>query len=326
MSPSELEIACQNFFTLKEKSLKQKAKLEEVELETLAETEKLQTLQIMAELRGETLPAVETKKLEELQVEIKTTENEIENLQNEILTALKDFTLPVPLREPEIDKDKSAIPFEGEPHANTVQFLASVLDSTVPVRIDDTELYPDKAVVVNVTNPKQAAISLRIFRDNVRRLARVTLGEKDSDIEQVAEYLYGSVYKEIWEAIKGKREVSNQDLFAVLNADDSKDKKKVRNFFTNLGLVLKDKNPFNNRPDKIHELNFFGVLVWKRYKELYMKIDAIEEKTEEKIDALNENEKEVEQEVKGSKNENRTLNGYFNPKEIKDTLYGEKVD
>jgi hypothetical protein len=328
VSPTELETACRDFFRLKEKNATQKTEIQRIELETLAETEKLKTLQIMAEIRGEAIPSTETTKLKEFQTEIQNTEQEIRNLEQKIFTALKDFMLPVPLKEPEVENDKSSILLEGEPCTNTVQFLAFILDSKIPIEVDNIALYPDKVVVKEVQKSSQAAISLRNFRDNIRRLARAALKEKDSDIEQVASYLYGSAYKEIWEAVKGKREVTVQELFTALNVVDSKEQKKIRNFFTNLELVLKSKNPFSARPDRVHELNFFGVLVWKRYQELYLKNEEEKiDKNEERARAPTEDEQEVRQKPdEGKINEKPTLNDYLSPNKIKDTIYGEKVE
>jgi hypothetical protein len=323
---SELETSCEKLFTLKENIASQKSTLREVELEVLKESERRDTLLIMAEIRGETRPHTENDKLSTLQTSIRSTENEAYTLEKKILTLLKDFMIPVTLKEPEIAGDKSVIVIEGKPYVNLVKFIASIL-GTNSVKIDNVELDSESVTVTNVTSPKETANSILSFRDNIRRLARVSLGEKDDDIEEVVDKLHSSVNRPIWEALNGKKETSIQDLVELLKPKDEKEKRKIKNFFTNLELVLKDKYPFIDRPDTVHELSFFGTLIWTRYKEVYLKDTFVAKKDEEVSDLSVKPETDEKQEPSESKkSEKNTLNGYFNSDQIKDTLYGEKVE
>jgi len=242
--------------------LKLKEKLREYEL-----------LKEIAKLRGE--PFKGEPKMEELDIlknEIKEDQKRIEKLKREILEGLKDVTFNIPLEIPKVNSErKSIIKFEGKPCDYVIKYISQLIgDSDIPIRLNNIELYPDKLIVKNVKNEKEVIESLKSLKNNIKLLAQTKLGESNSNIEETADYLYNCSYRDIWEAIKGRKRVSYNDLITELDLKTDKEKKRIRNFFTNLERQLKDKFPFMRVSPGVYELTFFGSLVWTRYCDKYL--------------------------------------------------------
>ena len=250
--------------------------------------------------------------------------------EKEILEGMKQLifdVFPDPSNIPAPDTEKNALlKFEGEPLEDLVQFIATTLSSGVPVRLDNISLYPDKIKVSCVEKISDEVESMEIFVRNIQRMARIALQEKDPDVDEVATKLHDSRYRDIWEVIKGRKSISLQELYSELNIVDQKDERKnVQNFFTNSKIVLKDKFPFYTSEKGNYELNFFGALVWKHYQTQFLgKTETEQKDTDIEVSPITESNTNGETKDE-NKIEKTTLNGFFDNKKVKDTLYGTKV-
>lgn len=228
--------------------------------------------------------------------------------------------LPRDIPPPDSEK-KVVVNFEKGSFTNAVKFMASILNSDIPLKLDNILLYPDKITVANVQQKIEAAEALKNFIENVKRMARIALRENDPDIEETAKYLYESPYRDIWETIRGRKTVSLHEIYSELNIKQD-EMQKVRNFFTNTKIVLREKYPFICVEKGNYELSFFGSLVWKYYQSNYIR------KTEVEQEDKNEKEATIKESAKkddSQKNERTTLNSFLDDKKIKETLYGGKV-
>jgi len=316
----EIELKCKELDSIKARLELKNAELQRLGIEAKKKKEDDQILKIMAKIRGEEYKGeYELKELEEVKEEIEASQDSSAKLEKEILEGLKKLTLDVPQGVPQIDSEnKATLVFEGDPCNKAVQFIASILNSDIPMKLDNVLLHPDRAVVKNVQKPIEVVNALQVFLDNISRLGRVALKENDPDVEEAVKYLHESRYRDIWEAIGGKRTVSNQDLYSQLNLQTQKERKKIRNFFTNLEIALKNRFPFIRLQKGAYELNFFGTLVWKRYKDEYLKKEELME--EEKAPLEEPAKKDREEKPKKA-----SLNNFLDNNKIRETIYGRKV-
>jgi len=262
-----MEEKCKNIENIKKQHEKQLAALERLELEARDKNKEAQMLREISDIRGEEFHGeAKLEELEKLRKDVETVENQVKELETEVYQGMKQIALPIPQAIPEVDSERnSTIFFEGGPYNYAISFISTTMSSDVPLELDRTQLHPDKIVITGVKDSPSVIERLRILRNNLRRLGKIALQEKDPDVEEVVEYLGKSEHKEVWEATKGRRRVSYNEICSDLNISEAKDKKTVRNFFTNLEHQLKDKFPFMRIASGIYELSFFGSLVWKRY-------------------------------------------------------------
>lgn len=316
----EIERKCEGINSTKQQLEAKQAELQRLEFEAKEKTKEAQMLEEIAKLRGEKYEGEhELEELKKVKEDVEGYQMKIKKLEREVFEGLKDVTFPIPVELPKVDSDgKSTINFEGLPNNYAVKFIASTLSSDVPLRLDRTELHPDKIIVANVKEPAQVVERLKVLRSNISRLARIALKEKDPDVEEVVDYLHGSDYQQIWETVKGRKKISYDDLSSELGVKTSKERHRVRNFFTNLEHILKDKFPFIRISPGVYELSFFGSLVWKRYCDKYL---------EEKETAKEPyREVSVEETIRREeKPETSTLNKYLSNNEIKEVIYGKEV-
>ena len=316
----EIERKCEEINSAKKQLEAKRAELQRLESDAKKKTKEAQMLEEIAKLRGEKYEGEhELEELKKVREDLEDYQKRIRKLEQEVFEGLKDVTFPIPLELPKVDSDgRSIMNFEGSPSNYAVKFIASTLSSDVPLKLDRTELHPDKIIVVNVKEPVQAVERLRVLRSNISRLARIALKEKDPDVEEIADYLHGSDYRQIWETVKGRKKITYDDLSSELGVKTSKERHRVRNFFTNLEHHLKNKFPFIRISAGVYELSFFGSLVWKRYCDKYL---------EEKETAKESyREVSVEETVKREeKPETSTLNKYLSNNEIKEVIYGKEV-
>lgn len=320
MRLAEIEHKCEEIESTKQHLEAKRAELRKLEAEAKEKTREAQILEEIAKLRGERYEGErELEELEKVQKDVEDYQEKIKKLEQEAYEGLKDVAFDIPLEVPKVDSEGSSIiKFEGDPCNFAVRFIASTLSSDIPLELDKMELHPDKIVVTNVKEPAHVIGRLKILRDNIGRLARIALQEKDPDVEKIADYLYGSDYREIWEAVKGKKRVSYSDLFSELGLETSQEKKRVRNFFTNLEQILKDKFPFIRVSPGVYELAFFGSLVWKRYFDKYLAGKEIMKEPHREV--------AVEPSVKKEeKPEMPSLNKFLSSNEIKEVIYGKEV-
>jgi len=312
----DIEPKCKELVSLKHQLEIKLTELKRLESEIKEKTKEAQILEEIARLRGEKYKGEhESEELEKVRKEVENYKEKIKELEKEVYEGLKDVTFNIPLEIPKVNsRGMSIIKFEGEPCDYVVKFLASVLNTTAPLEIDNTQLHSDKIIVTNVKDPNDVVRRLKSLKDNIGRLARIALREKDPDIEKVVDYLHESNYREIWEAIKGRKRISYDDLFSELNLRTQREKKRVRNFFTNLEYALKEKFPFNRVSPGVYELSFFGSLVWKRYCEKY----HVEKKTS--VESVKIFDEKVEK-----KPEKTSLNQYLSNTDVKKVIYGKEV-
>jgi len=316
---TEIEEKCKNLESFRKQREQQRANLKKLELEAKEKDKEAQMLREIAIMRGEEPPAEpRLKELEKVREDIEAFENEVKKSEKEVYEGMKDITLPIPQEIPKVDSGgNSTIVFEGGPYNYAVKFIATTMSSDVPLELDKTQLHPDKIVVTNVKESPQVIERLRILRNNLGRLARIALKLEDSDVEDVVEYLDKSEYRDLWEAIKGRKRISYEEIYSDLNISEAKDKKRVRNFFTNLEQQLNDKFPFIRIDSGVYELSFFGSLVWKRYCDKYAPRGA---SVKEAPDTLIKRENKKEETKKTSM---PSLNKYLS-KEDKELIYGKE--
>lgn len=317
---AEIEHKCEEIKSAKQQLEAKQAELRKLESEAKEKTKEAQILEEIAKLRGEKYEGErELEELEKVRKYVEDYQEKIKKLEQEAYEGLKDVAFDIPLEVPKVDSEgRSIIKFEGDPCNSAVRFIASTLSSDIPLELDKTELHPDKIVVTNVKEPAHVIERLKILRSNIGRLARIALQEKDPDVEEIADYLHGSDYRELWEAVKGRKRVSYGDLSSELGLTMSKGKKRVRNFFTNLEHILKDKFPFIRVSPGVYELAFFGSLVWKRYYDKYLAEKEIAEDLH--CEAVVETPVKKEE-----KPEISSLNKYLSSNEIKEVIYGKEV-
>lgn len=319
MKLTEFEEKCNEIEASKKQREQQLANLKKMELEAKEKSKEAQMLRELAKIRGEEPPAEKRlDALEKTKEDVEALENKIKKLENEAFEGMKDINLPIPQEIPKVDSaGNSIISLEGGPYNCAVKFIASTMSSGVPLELDKTLLHPDKIVVTGVKEPSHVIERMKILRDNLGRLARIALNAQDPDVEEVVEYLHESEYRDLWEVIKGRKKISNEEIYSDLNLSETKDKKRVRNFFTNLEQKLKDKFPFMRIDLGIYQLSFFGSLVWKRYNDRYMAKSASEEAMHEPI--INKEEKKEEP----RKTSMPSLNKYLS-NEDKELIYGKE--
>ncbi len=271
MKLTEMEEKCKNIEKFRKEREQQLASLKGLELEAKRKSKEAQMLKEIAKIRGEEPP--EEPKLEEhekAKEAAESLENEVKKLESEVYEGMKHITFPIPQEIPKVDpRGNSTIFLEEGPYNYAVKFIAATISSDVPLELDKTQFHPDKIVVTNVKDAPSVIDRLTLLRNNFGRLGKIALQEQDPDVEEVVEYLRKSEYRELWEAIKGRKRISYNEIFSDLNISAAKDRKRVRNFFTNLKKQLEDKFPFIPVASGIYELSFFGSLVWKRYTDKY---------------------------------------------------------
>lgn len=320
MKFTEVEQKCEKLESSRKQLEAQLDNLSKLENEAKERNKEIQMLREIAKIRGEEF--TEEGGLEELENARKAVEalqKEIEKIEQEIYQGLKDVAFPIPLEVPKPDPDgKCNIIFQEGPYNHTVRFLASTMNSDVPLELDKVQLYPDKVIITGVKDPPHVIERLKILRSNICRLAQIALQENDPDVEEVAEYLHGSDYRELWEIISGKKRISYDEMYTKLSISNPKEKKRVRNFFTNLEQLLKDKCPFLRVESGVYELTFFGSLVWKRYRDRYPTKSIVEKPQQETV-----TETPVEKEEK-KKVSVLSLNKYLS-KEDKEIIYGKEI-
>lgn len=316
---TEMEERCKKIESNRQQLEQHLMELQKLEIEAKERNKETQMLREIAKIRGEEPPA-ESKldELERTKEKIETIKSEVEKLRKEVFEGMKDISLPIPKEIPKVDSEgNSTILFEGGPYNYAVKFVAETMSSDVPSELDKTQLYPDRIVVTNVRDPLSVIERLRILRNNLGRLARIALREQDPDVEEVVEYLTKSDYRELWEAIKGRKRISYEEIFAELKISDEKDKKRVRNFFTNLEKQLNEKFPFLRTDSGTYELSFFGSLVWKRYSDKYTVQSVSEKSPSENVTTT----KELKENAK--KTSMPSLNNYLS-NEDKELIYGKE--
>jgi len=314
-----MEEKCKNIENNRKQHEQQLVTLKKLESEAKEKSKEAQMLRELAKIRGEELHAEpKLDELEKTKGDVETLENEVKKLEKEVYEGMKHITFPIPQEIPKVDSGgNSAIFFEGGPYNYAVKFIAATMSSNVPLELDKTQLHPDKIVVTSVKDSPSVIERLKILRNNLGRLAKIALQEEDPDVEEVVEYLGRSEYRELWEAIKGRKRISYEEIYSDLNMSEAKDKKRVRNFFTNLEKQLKDKFPFIRVASGIYELSFFGSLVWKRYTDKYPL---------ENISKVAFHEKTVKSETKKEEAKmaaTPSLNKYLS-KEDRELIYGKE--
>lgn len=321
MNLAEIEHKCEEVNSIKQQFEAKQSELRELELEAKKKTKEVQILEEIAKLRGSTYESEhESEDLKKARDDVKNYQERIKKLEQEILKELTNVTFPIPLELPKIESDgRSIINFEGPPCNRAVEFIASTLNSDVPLELDKTELHSDKIIVTNVKEQTQVVEKLKTLRSNIGRLARIALEEEDPDVEETADYLFGSNYREIWETLKGRKKITYNDLFSELGLKTSREQKRIRNFFTNLEHLLKDKFPFIRVSRGVYELAFFGSLVWKRYCDKYIAGKEIAKESHPEV--LSETTLKKEE-----KPEPSTLNKYLSNDEVKRVIYGQEVN
>lgn len=316
MELAQIDQKCKELKSARQELLEKRATLQKLEIEAKKKTREAQILEELAKLRGEEFKGEhELEELKKAKTCIEDCQKRVEQLEHEIFEGLKNVNFPIPLELPKIDASgRSVVNFEGPPNDCAVDFLATTLSSNVPLILDRTELHSDKIVVSNVREPFQVVEQLKALQRNISRLAQSSLG-KDPDVEETVEYIHGSCHRQFWEITKGRKKITYDDLCSELNLKASKERKIVRNFFTNLEISLKDKFPFIRLEPGVYELAFFGSLVWKRYQDKYPSEKEITEDSPS-VEIVEESTKKKEKEVP-------TLNHYLSNNEIKDIIYGK---
>lgn len=330
MKFEELEQLCvdlEGIDTQIQQKIKQISDLEE-KAEHLKEENELERM--MAEVRGEKPPVGHgLEELGQAKDELKNLKGSLEELKKKALKGMAELDLPV--SKLGIDSEGNVVmTLEGGPYEKSANFIADKFDSSVPLDIDGVLLDSNKIVVTKVGDlkeelekQKKGLQKLRAFKQNIRRMARVAMGEDDPEIKRVIEYMRKGPYTDIWEAVGSKQKVVFQNLYRDLGIIESSGKKKVRNFFTNSQRALGEVFPFINTGPGVWERTFFGSLVWRRYQTLHPSIKEPEEAPKE---AEEESEGEAKVRTRKTEPKIRPLNKYMETKELDKILYGNAGD
>jgi hypothetical protein len=316
---TEMEEQCKTIENARKQLEQQLTGLEKLESEAKEKSKETQMLREIARIRGEEPPPEPNlEALEKTKKDIETLESEIKKQEREVYKGMKDISLPIPKEIPKVSPEgNSAISFEGGSYDYAVKFIAETMKAEVPIEIDKTQLHSDKIIVSNIKDPSDVIERLKTLRNNIGRLAKIALQEQDPDVETVVEYLSKSDYKALWEALKGRKRISYEGVYSELGISDEKDRKRVRNFFTNLEKQLNDKFPFIRIDSGTYELSFFGSLVWKRYNDKYT-VQSASEKVTNNVVIKRENSKE-----EAKKASMPSLNKYLSD-EDKELIYGKE--
>ncbi len=320
MKLSDIEEKCEEINSLKQQLKVKQNEIYEFEIKAKKRSEEVQYLKTIAKLSDEAYEGEKgVDELEKVKKEAEVFQKKIEKLEKEVLEGLKNVSFSLSSELPKVDK-KTSITFKGNPCDNAVRLIASILSLDIPLKLDNVELHGDKVVVTNAKDLTEIAKVLEALQSNIGRLARIALEEKDPIVEDVADYFYDSPYRDIWEAIKGSKRITNQDLYSHLGLETTKGQKRVRNFFTNAENVLKEKFPFIRVSTGTYELSFLGSLVWVRYQDKYLKGKQTAKKSKQEVSV------EIPVEKKEEKPRKSTLNQYLNNNEIKKVIYGKEVN
>jgi len=276
---------------------------------------------MMAEIRGEEPPSeYGLEELEQAKKELESLQSKSEELKKQALKGMAELDLPIST-QPEIDSEGNVVTtLEGGPYEKSLEFIADKFDSSLPLDIDGVLLNSNRIVVAKIRDLRKGLQKLLDFKQNIRRMALVSAGEKSPEIEKVVEYIRNSAYVDIWEAVCSKQKVVFENLYEELGITDSGAKKRVQNFFTNGRAALADAFPFINIRAGVWERTFFGSLVCRRYRTLHP--NKKEEATE--ISRATEEIGEGEVEAGEGKTEPKIqpLNKYMETKELDRILYG----
>jgi hypothetical protein len=326
MKLSEINKKCIQLVSDKDKLKLEEVGLQNLEAEEIKARENFEIQKELAEIKGENYEdSFKDEQLAKTKIRVEELRSSLMKQENEILEGLKQLVLdvlPNDFSEPDPEK-KVVISFGNASVENATNWIASLISSPVPLRVDNVSLHPDKIVATGVEKKKDVVEALKTFLKNMRCVARVMLKEADPEVENTAKYFYECNYRDIWEAINGRRSFSYQDLYLDLKiGKNNNEMKRVRNFFTNAKILLKDRYVFTCLDKGSYELNFFGQLVWKAYQNDYLgKTEA--EKTIQKQEVSAE--KTIEHEERLNK-EKTTLNDFLDNKKIHETIYGKGVE
>lgn len=281
---------------------------------------------MIAEVRGEAPPTGRgLEELEQAKAELTDLESKQENLRKKALKGMAELDLLI--ASPDIETEGNiVIALEGGPYEKSVKFIADNFDSSVPLEIDGVFLHNNKIIVTNIgdlkdTLEKQKKGVERVlhYRQNIRRMARVALGEDDPETNRVIDYMYKGTYRTLWEAVGSKQKVVFEKLYKELGISESVEKRKVQNFFINSRKVLGELFPFANLDRGVWERTFFGSLVWRRYQTIHPSTKQAEEIPRE----LEEQGKtEAGDEERKAEPKSPPLNRYMHANEVDKILYG----
>jgi hypothetical protein len=325
MKLTEMEQKCQQLCSIMDQLKLKENELQRFKTEETKAREDFQVRKILADIKGEAFEdEFKLEQLDKTKVEAEALRQSITKEEKEILEGMKQLVIDVlPNDIPLPDSEKKAIlSFMNGPLPNVVTFIASTVNSELPLKLDNILLYQDKITVTGVNTRIEAAETLKNFVENVRRIAGIALKEHDVDVEETAKYFSESAYRDIWEAIGGRKTVSLQQIYSELHIAEEDKMQRARNFFTNTKIVLKEKYPFIVVEKGKYELSFFGALVWKQYQNSYLKNPQVEQKEKDQQAAIAE-----ENAGKDSKqiSEKTTLNNFVKDEKIQETIYGKKV-
>jgi hypothetical protein len=335
MKLSEMEELCKQLAELEDQLKTKETEVMGLEAEDSKRKQDLEVQQILADIRGDNCKLDLTNEpLCKLKTEISEVKTLIENQEKEILEGLKHLkldALPHDISEPDLEK-KVVINLNGS-FENSINFLGSLMNCEQPLQLDSIRLTPTSLTIIDVAEKIEAAKSLKGFVENIKRLAQISLHEAIPEVAETAKYFNNGQSRTVWETINGRKSISNQTLYTELGITDPDERRKMRNFWTNTKICLKEKYPFIVLGDGTFQLNFFGTLVWKYYQDTFGAKDGISQGIEGSQDIIPK-EKEVVSEnhavnneslKKESKTKKESLNGFLDEKKINDTLYGGKV-
>jgi len=316
---NELEKLCVD---LEEVDTQIRQKIKEVsDLEEKAKNMKegIEVQRIMAQLRGEGPPVEpEPAELDKSKKELESLENRLGELKNQALKGMTELNLPVS-DQLTIDSDGNLVAtLEGGPYEKSVKFIADRFDSSVPLDIDDVLLHADRIIAIKVANTKTGAQKLLLFKGNIQRMARVSVGLEDPEIKKVVDYMHKGTYKDIWEAVGSRQKVVLEELYGNLGITETNGKKRVQNFFINNRKMLGNAFPFINTSPGVWKRTFFGSLVWGSYQTFYPSAKETRttlEEAEKKSEDQGTVKRKIEPKI-------QPLNKYMESEKLDKILYG----
>jgi hypothetical protein len=275
---------------------------------------------MLAEVSGKPLPSkVSFDELDNSKKEVEELKRQLGEKEKQALKGMTELTFPI--NETPIEKGNGVFVagFDGKTYEKSLKFIASRFNSSTPIEIDDVTIHSDKVVISKAQDVKESVKKLLLLKKNIQKMALVSLGQEDPEVERIVKYLNDSTYRDIWEATGSRQKIVFESLYSELGITENERKKKVQNFFTNCQKTLGENFPFENTGPGAWKRTFLGSLVWTRYQTLHplpneTRAGSVEtEKREDKKACIEE---------KNTESKTPTLNKYMEAKDIDKILYG----
>jgi hypothetical protein len=153
---------------------------------------------------------------------LRITQEELNQLEPELLTLLRNLPLPIALDNFEINNTNGFFHyFEGlQLGEEAINVISTIIRQNKPLTFDEVTILPDKVVIRNVAN-RETAVQKLIAAIQTFRIRVDDLAKSYENIDALIERLIKSkVYPAIIQLIATKGALSVQDISSALNVDE----------------------------------------------------------------------------------------------------------